>query len=294
MTDRPAGSGGTGGLCGVVLAAGEGRRLQPLTLLRPKALCPVDRRPLLDRALDRLEPVVGPGPDRIAVNAYHYADRVRTAVADRATVSDERAAARTGSGEAGALGTAGGLGALRDWVDGRDVVLTNVDAYLPGGLEALPAGWDGERCRLLCVRRPGHGDFGDLRYVGACLLPWRVVAGLLPRPSGLYEAVWRDAAARGALDLVDLGTWGTGAVAVDAGTPEGYLRANLHASGGRNVVGDGAVVQGRIERCVVWDGAWVGPGEHLVEAVRAGTREAPVTVRPAHRPGPRAATPNRR
>jgi hypothetical protein len=293
VTDRPAGPGRPGRLCGVVLAAGEGRRLRPLTLLRPKALCPVNRRPLLDWALERLGSVVGPGPDRIAVNVYHHADQVRAAAADRATVSDERAAVRTGAAADGALGTAGGLGALRDWVDGRDVVLTNVDAYLPGGLGALLPGWDGERCRLLCVRRPGHGDFGDLRYVGACLLPWRVVAGLLPRPSGLYEVTWREAAARGALDLVALDAWGAGATAVDAGTPRGYLRANLHASGGRNVVGEGAVVQGRIERCVVWDGAWVGRGEHLVEAVRAGTREAPVTVQPGHRPEPRAATPNR-
>jgi N-acetyl-alpha-D-muramate 1-phosphate uridylyltransferase len=202
-------------------------------------------------------------------------------VGERATVSDERVAPRAGPGE-GPLGTAGALAALRDWVDGRDVLLTNADAYLPGGLTGLPPGWDGERCRLLCGRRPGHGDFGDLRYVGACLLPWPVVAGLEPRPSGLYEVIWRAAASRGRLDLVDLSDLSTGdgtaAVAIDAGTPAGYLGANLHASGGRSVVGDGAVVEGRIERCVVWDGAWVGPVEHLVDAVRAGTRHAPVTV----------------
>jgi hypothetical protein len=267
------------GLGAIVLAAGEGRRLRPLTLQLPKALCPVNRRSLLDRALDGLAAVVGPGPDRLAVNAYHLADLVLADVAGRATVSDERVVARADPGE-GPLGTAGALAALRDWVGGRDVLVTNADAYLPGGLAGLLRGWDGERCRLLCERRPGHGDFGDLRYVGACLLPWSVVAGLVPRPSGLYEVVWRAAAGRGGLDLVELGALDTGevSVAIDAGTPSGYLRANLHASGGRNVVGDGAVVDGRIERCVVWDGAWVGPGEHLVDAVRAGTREAPVTL----------------
>jgi N-acetyl-alpha-D-muramate 1-phosphate uridylyltransferase len=263
------------GLCGIVLAAGEGRRLRPLTLQLPKALCPVDRRPLLDWALERLAAVIGSGPDRLAVNAYHLADLVLAELAGRATVSDERRGHRTdraGPG-GGPLGTAGALAALRDWVGGRDVLLTNADAYLPGGLSALLPGWDRERCRLLCARRPGHGDFGDLRYVGACLLPWPVVAGLEARPSGLYEVVWRAEAERGALDLVDLG-----AVAIDAGTPAGYLGANLDASGGRSVVGNGAVVQGRIERCVVWDGAWVGPGEHLVDSVRAGSRHAPVTV----------------
>jgi MurNAc alpha-1-phosphate uridylyltransferase len=268
-----------------------------LTLQLPKALCPVNRRPLLDWALERLAGVVGSGPDRLAVNAYHLADLMLAELSGRATVSDERAADRAGPGP---LGTAGALAALRDWVAGRDVLVTNADAYLPGGLSGLSPGWDGERCRLLCERRPGHGDFGDLRYVGACLLSWSVVAGLEARPSGLYEVVWRAAAARSALDLVDLtdltdltdpadladladlaylGGSGGSPVAIDAGTPSGYLRANLHASGGRNVVGHGAVVEGRIERCVVWDGAWVGPGEHLVDAVRAGTRHAPVTVR---------------
>ena len=35
---------------GVVLAAGEGRRLRPLTQLRPKPLCPVANRPLVPNA----------------------------------------------------------------------------------------------------------------------------------------------------------------------------------------------------------------------------------------------------
>ena len=44
------------------------------------------------------------------------------------------------------------------------------------------------------------------------------------------------------------------------------------------MIGAGAVVQGAVDRCVVWDGAVVGPDERLVEVVRAGTASAPVTV----------------
>jgi len=66
--------------------------------------------------------------------------------------------------------------------------------------------------------------------------------------------------------------------AVDCGTPADYLAANLHASGGRSVVGEGAVVQGSVERCVVWPGAWVGPDEQLRDVIRAGTRDEPITV----------------
>jgi MurNAc alpha-1-phosphate uridylyltransferase len=278
-------------LAAVALAAGAGTRLQPLTSLRPKALCPVGGVPLVDLALDRLATVVGSGPHRLAVNAHHDVGAVADQVAGRATVSVERPEA---------LGTAGALAALRDWIDGRDVLVTNADLYLPGGLGRFADGWDGRRCRLLCRPVPGRGDFSapdplrsngsresdgsggsgpsGLRYVGACLLPWTAIAGLAVTPSGLYEVLWRAAAARGELELVTLAQAGAGDVAVDCGTPRDYLSANLHAGGGRSVVGAAAVVLGAIERCVVWDGAFVGPQERLVEVIRAGTRDAPVTV----------------
>lgn len=262
-------------LAGVVLAAGAGTRLRPLTALRPKALCPVGTVPLLDLALARLAPLAGDGPAALAVNAHAeaFAGAVAGHVEGRAHVSVE-------PGEA--LGTAGALGALRGWLDGRHVAVTNADAYLPGGLGALARGWDGTRSRLLCAPVAGPGDFPSvrpgLRYVGACLLAWPAVARFEATPTGLYEVLWRDEARAGGLELVTLAEVGAGSVAIDCGTPADYLAANLHASGGGNVVDPSAVVEGRLERCVVWDGAWVGPGEHLVDAVRAGTRDAPVTV----------------
>lgn len=252
------------GLAAVVLAAGHGTRLRPLTTLRPKALCPVDGLPLVDRALARVEPVVGLGPAGVAVNAHALAEQVVDHVGDRAHVSVEQPEA---------LGTAGALGALRDWLDGRDVLVTNADAYLAGDLAGLVDGWRGDRCRLFVVPAKGPGDFDGQHYVGAALLPWWTVRALPAEPSGLYEVLWRDEHAAGRLELVPfLGT------AIDCGTPTDYLRANLHASGGRSVVGDGAVVEGTIERCVVWDGAYVGPDEHLVECVRAGSPAEPLTV----------------
>ena len=262
---------------GVVLAAGAGTRLRPLTDLRPKALCPVGTVPLLDLALRRLEPLAGRGRGAVAVNANAQAAAVRAHAAGRAYVCVE-------AGEA--LGTAGALGRLRGWIDGRDVVVTNADAYLPGGLGALAdaaGGWDGARSRLLCTRDEGSpGDFPGvargLRYVGACVLPWRAVRELSDTPSGLYEVLWRAQAERSAVELVTLEEAGAGDVAIDCGTPADYLAANLHASGGRSVVDPAAVVLGEVERCVVWDGAHVAPGEQLVEVIRAGTREQPVTV----------------
>ena len=271
-------------LAGVALAAGTGTRLRPLTLARPKALCPVGGVPLLDLALDRLAPVVGTGPDALAVNAHHHADQVVAHVGGRAHVSVEAPEA---------LGTAGALGALRGWLDGRDVLLTNADAYLAAGLGAFADGWDGERCRLLCVPVAGTGlradftgpDGAGLRYVGACLLPRRLVVPLAAEPSGLYEVLWREEAAAGRLDLVTTSDVGADGTVLDCGTPAQYLAANLDAvrrAGGSvvrptalvsgrvvdSVVGAGAVVEGDVERCVVWDGARVRAGERLVEVVR--------------------------
>src|SRR5438105_1910026 len=96
-------------LAAIVLGAGAGTRLRPLTRVRPKVLCPVGNVPLLDVNLARVRAVVGDGPDRVAVNAHHHADAVVAHVGDRAHVSVE-------PGEA--LGTAGGVARLRPWLDG--------------------------------------------------------------------------------------------------------------------------------------------------------------------------------
>lgn len=247
-------------LVGVVLAAGAGTRLAPLTRLRPKALCPVDGSPLVDHALARVAPHVA----EVAVNVHHgrllmeaHLTRAGAAVRPHLSVEHERA-----------RGTAGALGLLRGWIAGRGVLLTNADAWLPVDLTAFVAGWDGERVRLLCVEDPARGDFGSLRYCGAALLPWRCVAGLGEEPTGLYEVMWRAEAEAGRLDLAThVGPF------VDCGSVADYLEANLAASGGEAVVGVGAQLGEGCEvvRSVVWDDAEVAPGERLVDAVRAGT-----------------------
>ncbi len=243
-------------LAGVVLAAGAGRRLAPLTYLRPKPLCPVGGRPLVDHALDRLSSSTGD----VAVNLHHGAGVLDAYLPRAVHRSHEQPVA---------LGTAGALGALRDWIAGRAVLVTNADAWLGPDLDvgAFVDGWDGERVRLLTVEDPARGDFGSRRYCGVALLPWRTVRPLAAEPAGLYEVSWAAEAAAGRLDLV-----AHGGPFVDCGTPADYLAANLAATGGgsavdaRATVGEGAVV----EQSVVWDGAEVRPGEHLWRAVRAG------------------------
>jgi hypothetical protein len=264
------------GVCAVVLAAGEGRRLRPLTEILPKALCPVGNVALLDHALRR---IAGLGLTAVAVNASYLAEQVVAHVGHRAHLSVE---------PDGPLGTAGGIGRLRDWIAGRGVLVGNADAYLadphrePGkDVAALLDGWSGDTVRMLTLPLlPGTtGGFSGRRFAGFSLLPWRYVRDLRPEPSDLVRLVWRPAEAAGELELIGYdGTY------IDTGTPADYLRANLHAAGpggltdptatvtgtaAGSVIGAGATVAGRVTRCVVWPGATVAAGEALVGAIRA-------------------------
>jgi NDP-sugar pyrophosphorylase family protein len=165
-----------------------------------------------------------------------------------------------------ALGTAGAVGQLCDWVDGRAAVVTNADAWIEGGLAGLLDGWDGRRVRLLVTPDADRADFGrDLRFAGASVMPWDVVRRLRPEPSGLYEVCWRALEAAGELDFcLASGRF------IDCGTPADYLAANLAVSGGQSVVGEGAVVEGELLRSVVWPGGVVRKSERLVDAIRVG------------------------
>lgn len=244
---------GSESLVAVVLAAGAGSRLRPLTLLEPKAMCPVGGVALVDLAVDRARGVT----PAVAVNAHHGLDRLRAHLATTASV-------HLSVEETEALGTAGALAHLRGWIDGRNVLVINVDAWHRASLVDFTVGWEGDRTRLLTVVDPMRGTWDDRRYAGAALLPWAEVTRLPVSPSGLWETSWRRLVVGHDLELVVH----DGAF-FDCGTPGDYLAANLESSGGRPVVGEGAVVDGTLESAVVWAGARVAPGEHLYRAVRA-------------------------
>jgi MurNAc alpha-1-phosphate uridylyltransferase len=85
----------------MVLAAGFGTRMHPLTEKMPKPLVPVAGRALIDHVLDRLAEA---GVERAVVNVRHFADQLERHLAGRAkpkiAISDERG---------GLLGTGGGV-----------------------------------------------------------------------------------------------------------------------------------------------------------------------------------------
>ena len=228
--------------------------------------------PLVDHGLDRARRALGADAP-LAVNVHHGRAALEAHLAGRVHLSVE---------EPEALGTAGAIGALRGWLDGRDLLVLNGDTWCPGDLGPVVAGWDRERPRVVVAGPP---VFGPRSRIVASLLPGPAAAALGSRPSGLYEVCWAPAAAADRLDVV-----GWDGPLFDCGTPRQYLAANLAAIDGeigavdrsvvgagaqvtgtvdRSVVGAGARVAGAVERCVLWEGVTVGAGEVLVDAIRA-------------------------
>ena len=59
---------------GMILAAGLGKRMQPITLKTPKPLMQIGNKNLLDRAIELL---INHGVDKIAINVHHLADQIK-------------------------------------------------------------------------------------------------------------------------------------------------------------------------------------------------------------------------
>ncbi|WP_035303917.1 N-acetylmuramate alpha-1-phosphate uridylyltransferase MurU [Brevundimonas aveniformis] len=104
----------------MVLAAGLGTRMRPLTDDRPKALVEVGGRALIDHVLDRL---VAAGVMRAVVNVHWFADRLESHLAARddleIVISDERAEL---------LETGGGLKKARALLGDDPVWVANIDS----------------------------------------------------------------------------------------------------------------------------------------------------------------------
>ncbi len=201
----------------MILAAGLGTRMRPLTDDRPKALVEVGGRALIDHVLDRLAEA---GVERAVVNVHWFADRLEAHLAGRSrpaiAISDERAEL---------LETGGGLKKAAPLLGDGPVWVANIDSvWIDRGdaLGDLARLWDADRMDavLLLARREGSigfegdGDFflGDdarLTFRGeAASAPFAYMGVHITRPdyaSGGPEGpfslspLWRASAAAGRL-----------------------------------------------------------------------------------------------
>lgn len=208
----------------MVLAAGLGTRMRPLTNDRPKALVEVRGRALIDHVLDRL---VGAGVKRAVVNVHAFADRLEAHVARRTdlqiVISDERAEL---------METGGGVRQARPLLGDDPIIVCNIDSVWdePAGpaIARLAAGFDRTRmgARLMlasmdaCLGFDGAGDFfmdeaGALSFRDdAPMSPWAYMGAQIIDPAIVdaeplqpfsFTRIWRRLAQAGRLYGVPLG-----------------------------------------------------------------------------------------
>jgi len=238
-------------LAAMVLAAGHGTRLAPLTELLPKPLCPVGNSPMIDMAMSHATA----HSSRVAVNVHRFRDEFES----------WRPAGVHLSHEDELLGTAGGVANIAPWLGDDDLLAINGDALLMGDLGPFVTGWDRQTIRLLVIPDARRADFdGMWRFTGASLTPNRLVRQLRNEPSDLYRELWLAAHEQGRLELVPFN-----GCAVDCGTMADYLAANLTVAGRRDVVAPDATVRGEVVDSVVWAGCTVDADERLVRSIRA-------------------------
>ena len=128
----------------MVMAAGLGKRMRPLTATQPKPLVRVAGKPLIDHTLDRLESA---GVAKAVVNVHYLADALEAHVKDRAApkvvISDERdALLETGGGMVKAQGELPDpffcLNADNIWLEGPRNAFQDLSArWNPDEMDAL-------------------------------------------------------------------------------------------------------------------------------------------------------------
>ncbi len=140
----------------MVLAAGLGARMRPLSDARPKALIEVAGKALIDHAIDRLIEV---GVERAVVNVHAFADQLEAHLARRRDleilISDERG---------GLLETGGGLKHARALLGEAPIWVANSDYVWTGGADAglgrLARTWDAARMDACVIVVPKDRTLG--------------------------------------------------------------------------------------------------------------------------------------
>jgi MurNAc alpha-1-phosphate uridylyltransferase len=209
----------------MVLAAGLGTRMRPLTDDRPKAMVEVGGRPLIDHMLDRL---AASGVKRAVVNVHAFAGPLMDHLDQRAapiiTISDER-------DHPIPLETGGGIKRARDRLGDAPILVANIDSVWleddethASAIRRLCERFDPDRetARLMLARMErtsgfdGPGDFfmdphdrlvprrvnaapaAPLNYMGVHIVDPRPIYDHPETAFGLFP-LWADWAAKGRL-----------------------------------------------------------------------------------------------
>ena len=188
----------------MVLAAGLGKRMRPITDTIPKPLVKIAGKTLLDRSLDALAAV---GVEKAVVNVHHFPEQIVRHVASRRTprvvISDE---------SAGLLDSAGGIVKALPELGSEPFYILNADTFWidsgKSNLERLALAWDQAEMDILIMlaeieSATGHSGGTDflraangrlsrskglpegLIYAGAAVIEPRIFAGASAAPHSL-------------------------------------------------------------------------------------------------------------
>jgi len=283
----------------LVLAAGLGTRLWPLTCVRAKAAAPAAGRPLVARVLDSL---AGWGVPSVVVNLHHLPQTITRLVGD----GSEWGLRLRYSWEPRVLGSAGGPRRALPLVESDPFLIVNADTLTDVDLRALLEAHrrSGALVTLAVVPNTmphrysgllidmdsavvGFTPRGDPRpsqhFIGVQVVARTVFADLPdgePAESvgGVYRAL--GAARPGAVRV-----WLSGASFHDIGTPREYFDTSFtlaaargwrHIPPGRDTV---VAPSARVERSILWDRVRVGAGAALDRCIVADDVEIPPGLR---------------
>ena len=296
---------------GMILAAGMGKRLEPLTLFRAKPAIPFLNRPLIHHAVDLLR---RSGVTDMVINLHHLPQTIIDLLTSLR--EGESSPGFTFSHEETLLGTAGGIGQARHFFSGDPLVVCNGKIYFEEDLSEAVRFHRDTRSTVTLVLIPhspgtpftpvfmgsdgtiaGFGkrsgsEVSNRAYVftGVHVLS-REVLGLIPEGCSdtvrdLYPGLMRDGyPVRG---FVSRAYW------CECSSPRRYLEKSLEVlarrglenmTGGphvkahcRGVVADpsaGAHESSRLENCVLWDAVKVGPRSSLHNVILSTGVELP-------------------
>jgi NDP-sugar pyrophosphorylase family protein len=262
----------------MILAAGLGTRLKPLTFTMPKPMVPVLNRPLIGWAIEEF---LRAGVDEIVINLHHLPqpleDYVRREYGDRCRFHF--------SFEQEILGTGGGIRRVRHLLEGGDFFLVNGDTVqMPPYRELMDAKRANDALAALTLRHPpandrftpvwfengaitgfGKGEGEALMFSGSHLISSRIFSFIPDKDfSGIVDEVYMPAmssAGESVAAVVNDGPW------FDVGTPKRLIDAGrglleLEAAGrvtlpkeselrSTSVVDRRARVSGRLDRSTV-------------------------------------------
>lgn len=293
----------------MILAAGYGTRIRPVTYTLPKPMVPVCNRPLIAWAV---EAFLAAGIREIVINLHHLPEVIERYLS--ATYRDQ--CTFHFSFEPEILGTGGGIRKVRTLLEGDEFLLVNADTIqFPRWEALLEARRRRDSLSALTLRHPPAGDrftpvffddglvtgFGSgggeaLMFAGSHAISPRIFDHLPQKPfSGIVDEVYQPLIASGretVAGAVDDGLW------FDIGTPARYASAaaalreltvngtlapardshvdgdsivdrSAHGSAVRSTIGARSRVEGTVRDSSIWNDCHIAAGVTLDSCIVA-------------------------